>query len=236
MLRGINKQDIFLDEHDMKKFLKELKRTKELYGYELYSYCLMPNHVHLQIKDLKNCLGKIMQSLAISYSTYFNLKYERVGHLFQNRYLSKTVETERYLLELQRYVHQNPEKAGICKTEEYRWSSYQDYIKNRGITDCEFILNKLTDNELDKIEKFIEYNKIKTESSNLLEFELLKRVSDDEALIIIKEVLEIDNIKEIQKYNKKYRDKMLKKLNGIVGISTSQISRITGIPRTIIKR
>ena len=137
---------------------------------------------------------------------------------------------------MQRYVHQNPEKAGICKTEEYRWSSYQDYIKNRGITDCEFILNKLTDNELDKIEKFIEYNKIKTESSNLLEFELLKRVSDDEALIIIKEVLEIDNIKEIQKYNKKYRDKMLKKLNGIVGISTSQISRITGIPRTIIKR
>ena len=92
MIRGINKQDIFYDKHDYLKFLKELKNTKEKYGYEIYAYCLMPNHVHLEIRDIKDCLENIMRSLEISYSSYFNKRYERVGHVFQDRYLSKNVE------------------------------------------------------------------------------------------------------------------------------------------------
>ena len=93
ILRGNDKQDIFLDEQDYKKFIKEILNTKEKYEYELYAYCLMTNHVHLIIYDKNDKLSKIIQSLAITYSPYFSKKYEKTGHLFQNRFLSKEVET-----------------------------------------------------------------------------------------------------------------------------------------------
>ena len=89
ILRGNVKQDIFYDEQDYRKFIKEIKETKEKYQYILYSYCLMPNHVHMVLYDKNESLSKIMQSLEISYSKYFCKKYEKVGHLFQNRFLSK---------------------------------------------------------------------------------------------------------------------------------------------------
>ena len=115
ILRGNSKQDIFLDEQDYKKFKKEIYNTKEKYQYELYSYCLMTNHIHLIIYDKNEKLSKLMQSLAVSYSSYWNKKYERVGHLFQNRFISKEVESAEYLKNLCRYIHQNPYKAGISK-------------------------------------------------------------------------------------------------------------------------
>ena len=130
ILRGNNKQEIFLDEKDYKKFLKEIKNTKEKYGYELYAYCLMTNHVHLVIYDKEENLSKIMQSLEVTYSAYFSKKYEKVGHLFQNRFLSKPVETSEYLMQVCRYVHQNPVKAGISRVDNYKWSSYKEYIND----------------------------------------------------------------------------------------------------------
>ena len=71
ILRGNDKQDIFYDEQDYRKFIKEIKETKEKYQYILYSYCLMPNHVHMVLYDKNESLSKIMQSLEISYSKYF---------------------------------------------------------------------------------------------------------------------------------------------------------------------
>lgn len=129
ILRGNAKQDIFLDKQDFGKFLKEICNTKEKYQYELYAYCLMTNHVHLILHDKNDNLSKVLQSLTISYSSYWNKKYERVGHLFQNRFLSKNVETAEYLKNLCRYIHQNPVRAGIADIDKYPWSSYQEYTK-----------------------------------------------------------------------------------------------------------
>lgn len=129
ILRGNAKQDIFLDKQDYYKFFREICNTKEKYQYELYAYCLMTNHVHLILYDKNENLSRTLQSLTVSYSSYWNKKYERVGHLFQNRFLSKNVETKEYLKNLCRYVHQNPNKSGIAKMEEYQWSSYQEYTK-----------------------------------------------------------------------------------------------------------
>ena len=77
ILRGINKQDIFFDNQDYSKFIKELKRTKHKFFYQLYSYVLMPNHIHLEIKDENEKLSQIMHILETSYATYFNKKYNR---------------------------------------------------------------------------------------------------------------------------------------------------------------
>ena len=100
ILRGINKQDIFLDNQDFLKFKKEIIATKEKFSYKLYSYVLMSNHIHLQIKDDHGNLSKIMQSLQIRYADYFNKKYDRVGHLFQDKFKSQCVETDYYILNL----------------------------------------------------------------------------------------------------------------------------------------
>ena len=106
IIRGINRQDIFLDRQDFLKFKKELISTKEIYSYRLYSYVLMSNHIHLQIKDEKNNLSQVMKSIQIRYSKYFNSKYQRIGHLFQNRFESRCVEDVGYFINLQRYIHQ----------------------------------------------------------------------------------------------------------------------------------
>ena len=129
IIRGIDKQDIFYSEKDRIKFIEIIKDTKEKYNYELYAYCLMDNHVHLVIYDKNEEISKMMQSIEISYVRYFNQKYERTGHLFQNRFFSKKVEDREYLKMLCRYIHQNPLKAGVAKTEEYKWSSYNKYLK-----------------------------------------------------------------------------------------------------------
>ena len=129
IVRGINRQDIFLDKQDYRKFLKEIKRTKQTYKYELYAYVLMPNHIHLVINDMNNNLSTFMQSLNVSYINYFNKKYERVGHLFENRFKSMTIEEEVYLKNLVRYIHKNPENAGINKY--YEWTSYNEYLTNK---------------------------------------------------------------------------------------------------------
>ena len=159
ILRGNDKQDIFFDEQDYIKFIKELIKVKEKYQCEYYAYCLMSNHVHMVIYDKQNMISKIIQSIAIAYSSYFSKKYEKVGHLFQNRFLSKNIESREYLLEVVRYIHQNPLKAKITNTDKYRWSSYQEYIRKEIIINPKQVLSIFGNTKQDSIENFIYFHK-----------------------------------------------------------------------------
>jgi len=127
--RGNQKQKIFLDEQDTKIFLKRLLEYKGEYGFILYAYTLMPNHFHLLLETREVGLSKIMQGLLLSYTQYFNLKYKKVGHLFQGRYKAQLCQKESYLLELIRYLHLNSVRAGIVDMpDKYKWSSHNDYM------------------------------------------------------------------------------------------------------------
>ena len=87
----------------------------------------MPNHFHILLQTRKTPIAKIMSSLLTSYSMYFNLKNNRVGSLFQNRFKSKLCDKDEYFLVASRYIHLNPVAAGLVKdVSEYRWSSYQE--------------------------------------------------------------------------------------------------------------
>jgi putative transposase len=132
--RGNQKGHIFWDERDRHEFKKILVRTKERYGYLLHAYVLMDNHFHLLIETPLANIKQIMQNINTSYTVYVNRIHDRVGHLFQGRYKAFIVDKENYLLELGRYIHLNPVRAGIVKMpEDYRWSSYNDYIlRGRG--------------------------------------------------------------------------------------------------------
>lgn len=95
----------------------------------MYSYCLMPNHVHLQIETGDINISHIMKKINMSYAIYFNKKYDIVGHLFQDRYRAELIETEPYHLEISRYIHLNPVRANIVKRPDlFRWSSYKVYV------------------------------------------------------------------------------------------------------------
>lgn len=236
IFRGIDRQNIFVDDYDRKKFIKEIIRTKQKYNYELYCYCLMNNHVHLIINDTKLLMSETMQSLAISYSSYFNLKYERAGHLFQNRFISKPIESESYLLNLQRYIHQNPQKAGICKCQYYKWSSYLEYAQEPNIIDEKFLLNIFGDTKEKAIENFKIFMQTESNKNDILDYEMKTRLTDEEATEWILNNLENIKIADIKKYNFQIRNKAIKKLKDKKVISNKQMSRILGINRKIIDR
>lgn len=232
IIRGINRQDIFLDKQDYNKFLKEIKRTKEVYKYEIYAYVLMPNHVHFIIRDVNENLSTIIQSLNVSYSNYFNKKYERVGHLFENRFKSKIIEEESYLKNVVRYIHKNPENAGIIKY--YRWTSYNEYLTNKNqITDTKFIMN-LFQNDIKNFKLFHdEYTKYSDLGQN---YEMITRLEDQEAIKIIKELLKESNLMKVQNYERNKKKKAIKEIIKIEGITKVQIARILGISRSTIER
>lgn len=129
MVRGINKQDIFLDDEDNLRYLQTIARVKERIRFSVYGYCLMRNHVHLLLREENEIsISQVMQRIGVSYVQWYNTKYERVGHLFQDRFLSVPIETDNQFLAVLRYIHRNPVEAGISRTcADYPWSSYAAY-------------------------------------------------------------------------------------------------------------
>ena len=129
MLRGNERKKIFLEDNDRRRFLDTLLKKKNETKLVVYGYCLMDNHIHLILRDNRNEISTIMKGIATSYAMFFNTKYNRVGHVFQDRFKSEAVGDERYLMAVIRYVHNNPVKAGIVeKPDQYEWSSYGGYV------------------------------------------------------------------------------------------------------------
>ncbi|MFA5859666.1 MAG: transposase [Elusimicrobiota bacterium] len=132
MNRGNNRQQLFKDKQDYHTYLKYLRDYVEQFNIIVYAYCLMPNHLHLLVETPDTNLPIFMRSLNIRYMIWFKKKYGLVGHLFQGRYKSIVVDKESYLLELTRYIHLNPARAGITTTPEYyEWSSCREYVENK---------------------------------------------------------------------------------------------------------
>jgi len=130
--RGNEKGKIFFDDADRERFLRFLEEYHIRYGILLHSFVLMDNHYHLILETPQGNLLKVMHGLNSGYTGYVNRKYARVGHLFQGRYKSILVEKETYLLELSRYVHLNPIRAGMVKdVSDYRWSSCPGFIRKK---------------------------------------------------------------------------------------------------------
>jgi len=127
--RGNEKKAIFRGTEDFARFLAAISRAHERYGFLVHAYVLMTNHYHLLIETPRPSLTASLHDLNTAYTNYFNRKYNRVGHLFQGRYRCILVEKDAYLLELSRYLHLNPVRAGIVqRPEDYRWSSYLSYV------------------------------------------------------------------------------------------------------------
>jgi putative transposase len=124
--RGNNRQAIFVDEVDCLRYLHDLAELAEIHGLAIHAYVLMPNHVHLLATPRgRETLPRLMQALGRRYVRRFNDRHRRTGTLWEGRYRSTVVETDRYLLACMRYVELNPVRAGLVDDPgAYRWSSY----------------------------------------------------------------------------------------------------------------
>lgn len=231
MLRGINQQQIFEDEEDYDKFLQVLKECKEVSEYQLMAFCLMGNHVHLLIKQGQESLDTVFRRIAGRYVYWYNVKYRRVGHLFQDRFKSEPVEDDAYFLTVLRYIHRNPVKAKICRTmEAYPYSSYKEYIGNSDLIDRGMA------EQLLPAEQFVQYHNEEAEDSCMdIPEQQPIRFTDEQAKKLIEKISKCQNIAEFQALPPALRDKYLKKLSE-KGLSLRQTSRLTGIPLSIVRR
>lgn len=230
MLRGINQQQIFEDEEDNEKYLEILKECKAISGYQIFAYCLMGNHIHLLIKEGQEEISQVFKRIGARFVYWYNWKYRRQGHLFQDRFKSEAVENDEYFLTVLRYIHQNPVKSKLVKnTKEYKYSSYNSYINQKDctITDIETVLSMMSRDE------FVEFNNMPNDDMCLDNNEIV-RYSDKEAWEIISKISSCNNASEFQKLDKKTRDNIIKRLRR-VPLSIRQISRLTGVSKGIIE-
>ena len=159
--RGVNQEHIFQSPGDKSHLLEILSDSKEQYDFKLFAYVIMDNHYHLLIQTLNIPISKIMHQVNMKYAIYYNTKYERVGHVFENRYKGILVQDDTYFITLIKYIHNNPVAAGICNSmEEYKWSSDLFYRINIGnMVDIDEFLNMFSSNRLKAIERYIELMK-----------------------------------------------------------------------------
>lgn len=128
--RGNNRGEMFRDASDYRFFLKLLRHECERRDVAVHAYVLMTNHFHLMATPADDAaLSTMMQSVGRTYVPVFNLKHQRTGGLWEGRFRSFVIETERYWLKCMRYIELNPVRAGIvAKPDEYRWSSARAHI------------------------------------------------------------------------------------------------------------
>jgi len=124
--RGCNRQQVFHDEQDHLKYLNLLRTKSSHYKVNIHAWVLMSNHIHLLCTAEHSISpSKMMQTLSIAYSNYYNKKYQRSGTLWQGRYRSKQITHDGYLLCAYRYIELNPVRAGLVNhPSQYKWSSY----------------------------------------------------------------------------------------------------------------
>jgi len=234
MIRGVNKTVIFYDDDDKRKFLQILKYYQGKYEIELFSYCLMDNHVHLLIKAKEN-FNKFMQCIQSVYALYFNKKYNRIGHLFQDRFKSIPVEEEKYLLECVRYIHQNPVKAKMSTVDKYIWSSYREYIQNPRIVNTDYILKLFSTNKEIAVNEYKKYMSIISKQEDVKNIMIEDKITDEQAIQFIENLLNI-KINDIKQCEQNERNLMLSKIMSTKMLSVRQIARATRIDRNIIRR
>ncbi len=130
--RGNERKDVFKSKTDREKYLSYLATATERYDARIHVYCLMSNHYHLLLETPSGNLSQIMRHINGAYTTYFNSKRQRSGHLFQGRYKAILVDADEYATHLSRYIHLNPVRAGLVSIpEDYLWSSYQYFISRK---------------------------------------------------------------------------------------------------------
>ncbi len=237
MLRGINRQDIFDDSDDYRKFIETLASLREITAGDLqtkictcriYAYCIMPNHVHLLIHENDWTVGQCVKYIADIYVRYYNKKYGRIGHLLQDRFRSEPCNDSGYFIVLMRYIHQNPVKAGLSKTAvEYSYSSWgSDYLGlgKLHVCDTEPIIRRYT---LEELTAWVEMPM--PEKYGCIDVDERRVIPDLKVKDAILSECGLRSISDFQHLSLERRKSVIRKIILSVGARPRQLSRVTGM-------
>ncbi|MHB1125422.1 MAG: transposase [Bacillota bacterium] len=240
MLRGNERKNIFLNDEDKLRFMETVYEKKNGERFYLHSFCLMDNHIHLMVSEGVEDVARVIKRITVSYVYYFNKKYKRVGHLFQDRFKSEVVEQDNYVLSLARYIHQNPVKAGIIrKAADYRWSSYNSYLNKNNyfvkMLDTDIVMDLFSDDRKVALKKFEEFMNENTKES-FIDLDKDIEIMDEEAArklferMLIGQGLEKGvKMQPSDTLIKEFRDKTnlpIRKIAAITGLKKDRVNSI----------
>ena len=231
VVKGDGDQIIFESDADRKRFITELEGSVDSHDVDVHAYCLMSNHVHFLVSDRDGKLSAFMKQLNERYAMYFRKVTGRVGHVFQGRFWSEPVESDEYFLAALRYIHANPEPAGICSARDYRWSSYAAYTGKDSLTN--------TDLALELLGGPAGFERFQASGGSFAQpfpgSKLVRHLSYDELTHIAVEVLGRDTLNSLKAMPPKDRGPHIEKLSR-AGFTDTQIARITGVGQAVIYR
>ena len=241
MIRGNEKKNIFNNNEDKFRFMEILNETKKKKEYCLHAFCLMSNHVHLMLSEGIDDVAKVMKRINVRYAYYFNKKYKRVGHLFQDRYRSEVVENDSYILSLARYIHQNPVKAGIVKAiGDYKWSSYNAYLNNNDyfakMLDRDIILGYFSENRKLAMQQYAKYMSGEDNESFIDLTENDEIIDEETSKEIFRNMLSRHEIKYDKNAKIKLPDEFIKEFKQKTNLSIRKIAAITGINKDTVNK
>ncbi|WP_404405116.1 REP-associated tyrosine transposase [Jeotgalibacillus malaysiensis] len=237
-IKGINKQLIFYEDADRRFFLNRLKKLKDESGFQVFSWCLMDNHIHLVIRTIELSISKVMQRINGTYSMYMNQKYEGSGTIYEGRFYSSPVENISYLHTVIRYTHQNPVRSSLVENpSDYQWSSCRCFYGLAshcpGLTDTAGVLKYYSDDPSQSTRRFIEYTEVAYDLPEKPPSKIPK-YTDAQAVEIIQSICTNTDLTHIKKLPPVKRNPIIKQLKNTRKFSSTQLARVLGIPKTII--
>lgn len=228
-LRGAGKMILFEGRDDYLACLGLVRKYAEKTSIAIVAYCLMSNHIHLIVRDDGNALSGFVRRLATSFALRYNERTSHVGHVFQDRFFSVPIESDESLLGAVRYVHQNPLKAEISSIEDYEWSSYHAYLSDPGFLDVNPVLGQFASTE-----SFVTFMHEVNDSYTMPDL-YRKKLTDDEAIKVMREVLSQEEMDALSGDSRSKRDSALRKLKE-ADIGVAQACRLTGLGKGIVNR
>jgi len=226
IVRGNNRAYIFKSGENKEEYKKILSKYKKRCRFKLYAYCIMDNHAHLLIEVDDIPLSKIMQGIQQVFTQHYNRKNRTTGHVFEQRYKSYLCDRDAYLLQLIRYIHQNPVRSKLKNSINYEWSSHKEYIGNPLLADVDFPLSTFSDKKNKAIKGY-------------LTFVGKLELKDIPSMAIEEETAEI--AKNIEERHKIAKEVLIKIIEEVTGIKIDEIKgnikskRVSDIRKLLIK-
>lgn len=238
--RGTGRQLIFENDSDRTCFLGLLSEKACETNCVIYAWCLMGNHIHVlvhaPIKDVSRCFKMVCGK----YAQAFNARHGRTGHLFQERFKSEPVPDDSYFQTVVRYIHMNPEKAGLASCTQYRWSSFGEYVASKrssALCDRDYVLDIFGG-----VEQFMRFHQVKDDDAVCIDTETAGKtrpMHDEDALALVQRILDEMDLadstpSDLKAVEKELRDDAIRRMSK-AGLSIRQIERLTGIGRGVVQ-
>ena len=235
IVRGNNRAYIFKNRENKENYKKIVSKYKKRYRFKLYAYCIMDNHAHLLIEVDDIPLSKIMQGIQQVFTQHYNRKNRTTGHVFEQRYKSYLCDRDAYLLQLIRYIHQNPVRSKLTGGINYQWSSHKEYIENPVLADVGFPLSTLSSKKNKAIKGYLsfvgelELKDIRSMAIEEEKTEIAKNIEERRKITKVALIKIIEEITEIKMGKIKGNTKS-KRISDIRKLYINNLKKYTDLP------